>query len=125
MESRPRATHCAMVRSAESRSLIRIWPAPWITGTLLWNHTEQSVNFWIGSLFNERMDIVAMFTFIVNSRLPLTFAMVLLGLILPFRIFGQVDTGAISGTIKDTSGGTIAGARVTLTNEGTGVSITT
>src|SRR5271154_485058 len=71
------------------------------------------------------MDIVAMFTSILNRRLPLTFALVLLGLILPCRILGQVDTGAISGTIKDTSGGTIAGARVTLTNEGTAVSITT
>src|ERR1700722_726068 len=71
------------------------------------------------------MDIVAMFTFILNHRLPLTFALVLLGLILPCQIWGQVDTGAISGTIKDTSGGTVAGARITLTNEGTGVSITT
>ena len=46
-----------------------------------------------------------MFTFILNRKLPLTFALVLLGMILPCRIFGQVDTGAISGTIKDTSGG--------------------
>lgn len=31
----------------------------------------------------------------------------------------QVDTGAILGTIKDSSGGAISGASVTLTNEGT------
>ncbi|MGI0085793.1 MAG: carboxypeptidase-like regulatory domain-containing protein, partial [Nitrososphaerales archaeon] len=44
---------------------------------------------------------------------------------MPCQVFGQVDTGAISGTIKDTSGGVVAGAKVTLTNEGTGLSITT
>jgi hypothetical protein len=56
----------------------------------------------------------------------MTFALVvLLGLILPHQMFAQVDTGAISGTVKDTSGGVVAGAKVTLTNQGTGVSITT
>src|SRR6202011_5390989 len=70
------------------------------------------------------MDILTMFTFILNRKLPLTFALVLLGLV-PCQSFAQVDTGAISGTIKDTSGGTVAGARVTLINEGTGVSIKT
>jgi hypothetical protein len=71
------------------------------------------------------MEVVTMFTFILNRRLPLAFALVLLGLMLPCQTFGQVDTGAISGTIKDTSGGSVAGAQVTLTNKGTGVSITT
>ncbi|MGB2671673.1 MAG: carboxypeptidase-like regulatory domain-containing protein, partial [Candidatus Acidiferrum sp.] len=66
-----------------------------------------------------------MFTFNLNRKLPLTFALVLLGLILPCQTFGQVDTGAISGTIKDSSGGVVAGAKVTLTNQETGVSITT
>src|SRR6516164_2755079 len=37
----------------------------------------------------------------------------------------QVDTGAILGTIKDQSGAVIPGATVTLTNEGTGVSVST
>jgi hypothetical protein len=69
------------------------------------------------------MDILTMLTFIMNRKLSLTFALVLLGLILPCQIFGQVDTGAISGTVKDSSGGVVAGAKVTLTNEGTGVSI--
>src|SRR5271169_3427353 len=66
-----------------------------------------------------------MFTFILSRKLPLGIALVLLSLILPCQIFGQVDTGAISGTVKDTSGGVVAGAKVTLTNEGTGVSIST
>jgi hypothetical protein len=66
-----------------------------------------------------------MVTSILNRKLPLIFVLVLLGMILPCRIFGQVDTGAISGTIKDTSGGAVARAKVTLTNEGTGVSTTT
>ncbi|MHB8502264.1 MAG: TonB-dependent receptor [Candidatus Acidiferrales bacterium] len=37
----------------------------------------------------------------------------------------QVDTGAILGTVADTSGATIHGATVTLTNEGTNASLTT
>lgn len=37
-------------------------------------------------------------------------------------IFGQADTGSISGTVKDQSGAVIPGAKVTLTNEGTNVS---
>src|SRR5580700_2956747 len=70
------------------------------------------------------MDILIMFTFILNRKLPLMFALVLLSLV-PCQSFAQVDTGTISGTIKDTSGGVVAGAKVTLINEGTGVSITT
>jgi len=37
----------------------------------------------------------------------------------------QVDTGSILGTITDESGAVISGAKVTLTNEGTGVSLST
>src|SRR5690348_12048220 len=37
----------------------------------------------------------------------------------------QVDTGSILGTIRDQSGGTISGAKVTLTNEGTGAAVDT
>src|SRR6516162_6461708 len=40
-------------------------------------------------------------------------------------LWAQVDTGAILGTIKDQSGAIIPGATVTLTNEGTGVSVST
>ena len=39
-------------------------------------------------------------------------------------LFGQVDTGAILGTVKDQSGAVIPGAAVTLTNTGTGISRT-
>ncbi|HXX23206.1 MAG TPA: TonB-dependent receptor [Terriglobia bacterium] len=46
-------------------------------------------------------------------------------LLMPSTLFGQVDTGAILGTVKDQSGGVIPGAKVTLTNTGTGISITT
>jgi hypothetical protein len=37
----------------------------------------------------------------------------------------QVDTGAILGTVRDQSGGVVGGAKITVTNEGTGVSVTT
>jgi hypothetical protein len=69
--------------------------------------------------------MLTMFSSILNRRLPIAFALALLGLILPAPSFAQVDTGAIFGTIKDSSGGVVAGAKVTLTNEDTGVSIAT
>lgn len=40
-------------------------------------------------------------------------------------LLAQMDTGSILGTVTDQSGGVITGAKVTLTNEGTGVSVTT
>jgi len=51
--------------------------------------------------------------------------LVLLMLVGRENALGQVDTGTILGTISDQSGAAVPGARVTLTDEGTGVSITT
>src|SRR5947207_2906764 len=39
--------------------------------------------------------------------------------------FAQVDTGAILGTTKDSTGGIIPGAQITLTNNDTGLILTT
>jgi hypothetical protein len=63
--------------------------------------------------------------FSLNRKSWSLFALFLLGFFLPGLTLAQVDTGSISGTIKDTSGGIVASAKVTLTNEGTGVSVTT
>jgi hypothetical protein len=52
--------------------------------------------------------------------------LILFAILLPSRfILGQVDTGAILGTIKDQSGGVIPGAKVTITNVGTGIATAT
>ncbi|MGH9438967.1 MAG: carboxypeptidase regulatory-like domain-containing protein, partial [Terriglobia bacterium] len=40
-------------------------------------------------------------------------------------LFGQVDTGAISGTVTDQTGGVIPGATVTLINKGTNLTLST
>jgi hypothetical protein len=65
-----------------------------------------------------------MLKFITNHKLRSILALLLLALVLPMQAFGQVDQGSINGTVKDTSGGSIAGASVTLTNEDTGVTQT-
>lgn len=41
------------------------------------------------------------------------------------NVFGQGTTSRVTGSVTDTSGAAVAGATVTLTNEGTGVSLTT
>src|SRR5438034_7195148 len=48
-----------------------------------------------------------------------------LTLLVSTHLFAQVDTGAVLGTVKDQSGAVVPGAKVTLTNEGTSLSITT
>src|SRR3984957_19498510 len=65
-----------------------------------------------------------MLKFITNHKLCSILALMLLALALPMQAFGQVDQGSINGTVKDTSGGSVAGASVTLTNEDTGVTQT-
>src|SRR5208283_5463733 len=40
-------------------------------------------------------------------------------------LYAQVDAGSILGTVTDPSGAVISGATVTLTNEGTGASLST
>src|SRR5437899_9514865 len=58
-----------------------------------------------------------------------TFGLVAIFLTLTFlastNLFSQVDTGSVLGTVKDQSGAVIPGAKVTLTDEEKGLSITT
>ncbi len=66
-----------------------------------------------------------MFSPISYHKLACMFAFMALGLIVPGKGFAQVDTGSISGTVKDTSGGVIPGVKVTVANESTGQSLST
>src|SRR5207302_3644841 len=68
---------------------------------------------------------ISMFTPVSCKNLAPIFAFMTLGLVAPMNMLAQVDTGAISGTVKDTSGGVIPGAKVTMINEDTGLSIST
>ena len=62
---------------------------------------------------------------ILVRRLTEIFGFLAVGLMLAVTTFAQVDTGAISGTVKDPSGGVIPGVKVTLTNQDTGLSVST
>jgi hypothetical protein len=61
-----------------------------------------------------------MTSFQITRRWAFRLALLILAFVIPASVFAQVDAGAISGTVKDTSGGVVAGAKVTLTNEDTG-----
>src|SRR5215471_3353119 len=58
-------------------------------------------------------------SWILRSSLVLVVAVILSTL----PLHAQVDTGSITGTVTDASGAVINAAKVTLTNEGTGVSL--
>ncbi len=61
----------------------------------------------------------------MNSRKPTfrvaAFAFFFLGLFLNSQVTAQVTGGTILGTVRDTSGATIAGAKVVIQNTGTGI----
>ncbi len=46
-------------------------------------------------------------------------------LLLPCGLTAQIDTGSLTGTVKDPSGAVISGAKITLTNDGTRMSVAT
>jgi hypothetical protein len=59
------------------------------------------------------------------SRLPMRslLPVVLVALSCPASFFGQAITGTIVGTIYDPTGAVVAGARLTVTNQATGISV--
>lgn len=59
-------------------------------------------------------------SWILRSLYVLAFSLLISGL--PLQ--AQVDTGSITGTVTDPSGAVVSGAKVTLTNEGTGATLT-
>ena len=61
----------------------------------------------------------------INCKVARLYTLFSLVLILPAMALGQVDTGSISGTVRDTSGSVVPGVKVTLTNQGTGISSST
>jgi hypothetical protein len=60
-----------------------------------------------------------------NRECKLSFVFLLVASMFASVSYAQVDTGAIVGTITDQSGAVVPGAKVTLTNEGTGFSTST
>jgi hypothetical protein len=61
----------------------------------------------------------------INCKMTRLLTFFSLSLFLPAMALCQVDTGSISGTVRDTSGSVIPGVNVTLTNQGTGQSLST
>jgi len=62
----------------------------------------------------------------MKARFNFSYSILLVAFVVLFAaspLFAQVDAGAILGTVTDQSGGVINGAKVTLTNEGTGASL--
>jgi len=62
----------------------------------------------------------------VGSRVLRNFLAIVIGIgLFGFAGYAQVDTGSITGTVSDASGAVISGAKVTLSNLGTGASLST
>ena len=59
-----------------------------------------------------------------TRRLSVAAGCLLLSLLMGPTIQAQIETGRIQGMVRDQSGAVIPGAKVTLTNEGTGLSLT-
>ena len=62
---------------------------------------------------------------LLQSRVARLCFLFSLSLLLPVMALGQVDTGSVSGTVRDTSGSVMPGVKVTLTNQDTGQSLAT
>jgi len=52
------------------------------------------------------------------------FALSVVAILFPAVLYGQTTTAQISGTVRDSSGGIVSGAEITIRNTGTGISRT-
>ena len=58
---------------------------------------------------------------LINGLPTLAFLLLGIFLLFPACLKAQIDTGRLTGTVKDSSGALIAGVRITLTNHDTGI----
>jgi Carboxypeptidase regulatory-like domain/TonB dependent receptor len=100
----------------------RLLAAPCSIDELAWTHFPRLLAGDVGKDSEAKvMNRIGIVSWALRAALALLVGVLFVGAT-PLR--AQVDEGTILGTVRDSSGATINGATVTLTNEGTGASLT-